>query len=150
MGSFSTSIATGSSSVDLPEILTWGELQARLTGILDASPRPEYLKNPDPCIQRVIRLRDIATYCGIDRQEVYRVRRGERSLKPEVQKRLSWFFGFLDCGKLVKEKQADGKWRIVRAPKPNYPASQVSADAAHARSPSIQASVDFMTGKLKL
>jgi hypothetical protein len=127
-------------------MLSWGELQLRLTAILDASPRPEYLKNPDPCIQRVIRLRDIAVYCGIDRQEVYRVRRGERSLKPEVQKVLSWFFGNLDSGKLVKECQADGKWRIVY----RNPASKVPADAAYAGSPAIKAQVDFLTGKLKL
>ncbi|MBA0085216.1 MAG: hypothetical protein HRJ53_09480, partial [Acidobacteria bacterium Pan2503] len=140
-----SSIEPESNSVDLPEMLSWGELQLRLTAILDASPRPEYLASGDPCFQRIIRLRDIATYTDIYRAEIYRVRRGERSLKPDVQKKLSWFFHNLDHGKLVKEKQADGKWRIV-----NHPASKVPAHAAYAGSPAIQAQVDFLTGRLKL
>ena len=130
--------------MDSPEALPWAVLQERLTAILDASPRCEYLKNPDPCIQRIIRLRDIAQYCGIERHEVYRARRGERSLKPNVQKLLSWFFFSLDRGELVKEKQADGKWRIV------HQAPQVPAHAPHARPPSLKAQVDFTTGRLKV
>lgn len=127
-----------------PEILPWAVLQVRLTAIMDASPRSEYLKGRDPCIHRIIRLRDIANYCGIDRQEIYRVRRGERSLKPEVQRRLSWFFWNFDRGKLVKEKGGDGKWRIVLA------RAQSPADASDAGPPPIEATVDFLSGRLIL
>lgn len=123
-------------------MLSWAELQQRLTKILMDSPRPETLGRGGDCIQRIIRLRDIANYTGIYRAEIYRVRRGERSLKPDVQKVLSWFFGNLDRGKLVKEKQADGKWRIVPA------AQKVSADATHERASAIAATVDFATGRL--
>ena len=130
--------------MDLPEMLPWEVLRARLTRVLMDSPRCELLHNPDPCIQRVIRLRDIADYTGIYRAEIYRVRRGERSLKPDVQKILSWFFFNLDRGRLVKEQQVDGKWRIVPAP------SQVHPHAPHARPATLEASVDFLTGKLTL
>lgn len=130
--------------METPEILPWAILQGRLTWILEQSPRPEYLKNPDPCIQRVIRLRDIATYCQIDRQEIYRVRRGERRLKPEVQVKLSWFFFNFDRGRIRKEKCPDGRWRIVPA------RAQVPADAPHAGAKTIEASVDFLKGSLTL
>lgn len=130
--------------MDLPDILPWATLQVRLTWVLEQSPRPEYLKNPDPCIQRVIRLRDIADYCRLQRQEIYRVRRGDRRLKPEVQQVLSWFFFNFDRGRIAKEKCLDGKWRIVPA-KP-----QVPADAADARPKAIEATVDFLNGRLTL
>lgn len=130
--------------MDLPDILPWATLQVRLTWVLEQSPRPEYLKNPDPCIQRVIRLRDIADYCRLQRQEIYRVRRGDRRLKPEVQQVLSWFFFNFDRGRIAKEKCLDGKWRIV----PTKP--QVPADAADARPKAIEATVDFLNGRLTL
>ncbi|MBA0085705.1 MAG: hypothetical protein HRJ53_11975, partial [Acidobacteria bacterium Pan2503] len=125
--------------MDLPEMLTWEELQRRLTKIMICSPQPYDLgssRGRDPCIQRVIRLRDIANYTGIYRAEIYRVRRGERSLTKDVQQRLSWFFFNLDRGRLVKEPQPDGKWRIV------FKAQEVHPHAADARAPAIEATVD--------
>lgn len=130
--------------MEIPEVLPWAVLQERLTWILEQSPRPEYLKNPDPCIQSVIRLRDIADYCRLQRQEIYRVRRGDRRLKPEVQRVLSWFFFNFDRGRLMKEKCPDGRWRIVPA------RPQVPADAPHAGPAAIEATVDFLSGRLTL
>jgi hypothetical protein len=121
------------------------ELQQRLTAIMEASPRNEYLNSRrDPCIQRIIRLRDIAVYCGVDRQDIYRVRRGERILKPDLQRKLSWFFFNLDRGRLTKELEGDGRWRIIPAK------AQVPAAAPDAGPPAIEATVDFATGRLTL
>ena len=144
MASSLISRSKGSSLAASPEPLGWAVLQQRLTVIMEASPRNEYLQNPDPCIQRIIRLRDIADYCDLDKHEIHHARRGDRPLKPEVQKRLSWFFFNLDRGILVKEKQVDGKWRIV------HTAQKVPADAPDAGPKAIKAQVDFATGRLKL
>jgi hypothetical protein len=132
--------------VESPEVLPWDTIKVRLTKIMNDSPRQEQLNllenRDDPCVHGVIRLRDIAEWCHFDRQTIYRARRGDRYLKAEVQKSLSWFFYLLDRGRLSKEKCYDGRWRIVTAQ------PQVSAHEANAGAPSHAAKVDWLTGKL--
>jgi len=134
--------------VESPEILSWDQIKARLNQIMYASP-PQHILNllenrDNPCVRGVIRLRDIANWCDFDRQCVYRARRGDRLLKPEVQRQLSWFFYLLDRGRLSKEKCYDGRWRIVTTQ------PQVPTHAADAGAPTRKATVDFRTGRLTL
>lgn len=131
--------------METPEALSWAELQERLTRIMALTPSYADFGSKDSCALRVLRLRDIAEFCGIERKHLYFIRRGERKpqlFTPPVQRKLTWFFREWEAGRLVKERGFDGKWRVV------HPASQISADATAARASTIQASVDFFTSRL--
>ncbi|HEX8784256.1 MAG TPA: hypothetical protein VF764_12840 [Steroidobacteraceae bacterium] len=134
----------------MSEFLSWEQLQDRLTRIMLDLPTFSALASRDPCVLAVVRLRDIAEFCGIHRKHLYFIRRGERVTQlytEPVQRKLTWFFTEWDAGRLEKRRQADGKWRIsVRDPQ-----SQGPADAPLPRpagSPAVTAAVDFLTGRL--
>ncbi|HEX8807741.1 MAG TPA: hypothetical protein VF760_01965 [Xanthobacteraceae bacterium] len=129
--------------------LSWAELQERLTTIMAQLPTFSHLASRDPCAQAVLRLRDIAEFCGIERKHLYFIRRGERVTQlytEAVQRKLTWFFTEWDAGRLAKRRQADGKWRISAL----HPQSEVHPDAPAPRPSTLAASIDFLTGRLKV
>ena len=133
----------------MPEALSWEQLQARLTAIMHDLPTYSDFASRDPCFLKIVRLRDIAEFCRIERKHLYFIRRGERVTQlytEAVQRKLSWFFHEWDAGRLEKRREPDGKWRIGQ----RYPQPQGPADAPHAGSPTLEAAVDFSTGRLSL
>lgn len=135
--------------MEAPEILSWEALRERLTKIMAELPPYMAFGGKDPCALRILRLRDIAEWCGIGRKQLYFIRRGERTAQlftPEVQRKLSWFFHQWDRGALAKEKQADGKWRLGY----RNPQSQVPADAPDAGQARLSAQVSWLDGRLKV
>lgn len=135
--------------METPEPLSWYELQERLTKIMRELPPQWSYHSKDPCVGKILRLRDIAEWCGIERNHLYEVRRGERKealFTAKIQSKLTWFFHQWDKGLLEKRQDPNGRWILCyRNQKPD--GTPVQTDAGP--SP-IEAKVSWWKGTLTL
>jgi len=110
--------------VDSPEIIPWAEISRRLYAVMEATPPTGKILHSREA-KKVIRIKDIAKYCGIEWKTIYRLAKGERQHERH-QRKLSNFFWAWDRGRLTKEEQVDGTWLIIY----RDPQSQAHADEA--------------------
>lgn len=131
----------------ITEALSWAQIAERLTLLMHELPPSWSYHMKDTCVASQLRLRDIADWTGIERKHLYFMRRGERAVlvnRPDNQRKLSLFFELWDAHKLVKGKDADGRWRI------HHTQPQVPAHEAHAGAAGLSAQISWADGTLKV
>ncbi len=90
-------------------------------------PRPEAILHNQGNAREILRVRDIADYCGFQRKRIYHIGDGSREYNyDDTQSKISKFFYLWERGLLRKVEGADGKWRIIYQ-EPKAPSDEASS-----------------------